>query len=153
MNEGSAARRRAARRASEPAADRGWIPIAAMAGTVAVLGLVVRVGFVDRSDYAGHFLAGAGATAMLVALVTAFAPGPRPGLVVALCLGAVALGAVCEETVFRLAAFDWVDLSFQSSGAVLACLPFLAGGGGRRSDTGFAVGAVLLIAGGSLALG
>ncbi len=151
--ESSADRRRAARQGTAPTADRGWVPVAAMAGTVALLGVVIRVAFVDRSDYTGHFLAGAGATAMLVALVTAFRPGPQPTLVVAMCLTAIALGAGCERTLFREAAFDWVDLSVQSSGAVLACLPFLDGGGPRRSDIGFLAGLVLLAVGGIIALG
>lgn len=134
---------------SAPAAEQAdaVAPILVMTGTVVALAVAINLGFAERTDYAGHFLAGAGGTALLLALVVAFAPDPRPYLVLATCLLAIGLGAIVEATVFREAAFDWVDICFQSSGAVLVAFAFLDGGGGRRSDVAFAAGAVLLFGG------
>jgi hypothetical protein len=78
-----------------------------------------------RRDYVGHYAAGYGGTlAALTAMQAALNPlryarwAPwvaLPGTIVC-----VALGAVAEATVFRLARFDEVDFCNQSIGAALA---------------------------------
>lgn len=114
---------------------------------IVVVAVLIRIAFPDRSDYTGHFLAGAGATAMLLAVVSAFARGLSPGVVVLLGLLAVGLGGGTEQTIFREAAFDWVDFALQSSGAVLVATAFLGFGDGRRSDLAFGLGFALLAGG------
>jgi hypothetical protein len=76
-----------------------------------------------RTDYAGHYLAGFGGTLAVFAVPLAWL-GP-PGSVlrwetVWVVLAAIALGAVLEATVFRVAIFDPIDFVNQSLGAVLA---------------------------------
>ncbi len=140
-------------RTSEKPADEHppVFPAVVSIATVTVLAALIVIGFPDRSDYAGHFLAGAGATATMVAIVTSFVIVQRPGLVVGLCLAAVLAGVGTEATIFREAAFDWIDFSLQSSGAVLVSIPFLAGGGGPKGDLTFVAGIVMLVAGFSYA--
>ena len=146
--ERTADRRRAARTAQtarEP--DETILGLAATAATVVLIAVLIRVAFPDRSDYAGHFLAGAGATAMMIAVVAAFTRSLGPLAVVAWALLAVALGGGTERTIFREAAFDWVDFSLQSSGALLIATAFLGFGDGRRSDLAFGIGFALLAGG------
>lgn len=85
----------------------------------------------DRSDYAGHFMAGLGGT--LIAIVGAhrlLADHPKPPsrnlLIILVCLGSIAIGTFTELTMFRLAKFDEVDYFNQNIGAVLASLSALA---------------------------
>lgn len=114
---------------------------------ISALGLGFGLLFPDRSDYLGHFLAGAGGTLLLLALVVAVAPGsPKPVLVT---VGiAIVLGVLTEATIFRLAEFDPVDLANQSLGAVLAGIALLDAET-RPASTGLAAiaGFVFLIAG------
>lgn len=84
-----------------------------------VAGAAYVAAFATRPDYPGHFLAGAGATLLLGVLVL-LVRQPHPFVVVRTVVLAVALGAVAEQTVFRLAEFDPVDLANQSLGAGLA---------------------------------
>lgn len=86
---------------------------------VPLVGAAYVMAFPARPDYPGHFLAGAGATLLLGALVV-LVGRPHPFVVVGTVLLAVGLGAVAEQTVFRLAEFDPVDLANQSLGAGLA---------------------------------
>lgn len=121
-------------------------PVVALV-VVAVLGVVYGLSFPDRTDYVGHFLAGAGGTFMLVALVAAVSPG-RPWLVLGAVVVAVMLGVFTEATIFRLAEFDPVDLANQSVGAVLAGLGLVTAE--RADDTtgaAFLGGLVLLVVG------
>lgn len=114
---------------------------------VAVLGVVYGLAFPDRTDYVGHFLAGAGGTFMLVALVAAVAPR-SPWAILGAVVAAIMLGVFTEATIFRLAEFDPVDLASQSIGAVLASLGLV--NVDRAEDTtgaAFLGGFVLLIAG------
>ena len=76
------------------------------------------VAFPQRTDYAGHFLAGAGGTALVLAAARALRGG-RPWDTLALVAACVAVGVGTEATVFRIAIFDPVDLAIQSLGAVL----------------------------------
>ena len=87
----------------------------------AVVGIALGYGllFPDRTDYLGHFLAGAGGTFWLLAFVTEVAPGSRRPVVLAVW-AAILLGVGTEATIFRLAEFDPVDLANQSLGAVVA---------------------------------
>ncbi len=121
-------------------------PAAALAA-IALLGLAYGLLFPDRTDYVGHFLAGAGGTFILVAIVVAVLPG-RPWVVVVTVACAVLLGVLAEATVFRLAEFDPVDLANQSAGAMLAGIGLLDAED-RPSSTaiGLLGGIALLIAG------
>jgi hypothetical protein len=103
---------------------RDWRrPIGAVAA-IAIAGLLFRLLLPDRSDYAGHFLAGAGGTLLLLTVV--LATGVRAAsAVVAVMLVAILLGTGTEATIFKLAQFDPVDLAVQSLGAVLACSGFV----------------------------
>lgn len=133
--------------AADPPASERLTGVAAAVATVALLAVLVVLGFPDRSDYAGHLLAGAGATAVLQAVGTFEDPDPRPYKVLTIALFAIALGIGTEATVFREAAFDPVDLSLQSSGAVLVSIPFLTGGSDRKGTAMFLAGLVLLAGG------
>lgn len=146
--ERTADRRRADRAAAvrRPARDGGTEALLLTAGTLALVTVLLRIAFVDRSDYAGHFLAGAGATTMLLAFVAAFTRSLQPLGVVLLCLIAVILGCGTEATIFREAAYDWCDFAVQSSGAVLAGTAFLAGAG-RRTDLAFGLGFAAFVGG------
>jgi hypothetical protein len=87
-------------------------------GAVALAAAAYAVAFPTRSDYAGHFLAGAGGTLLLLALAALTGRG-GPWRAVAVAAVAVALGTVAEATVFRLAELDPVDLANQSLGGLL----------------------------------
>ncbi|MBX3413255.1 MAG: hypothetical protein KF708_11245 [Pirellulales bacterium] len=96
-----------------------------------------------RSDYVGHFLAGAGATLFVLALALGAIPAihfPRVAvwMILALTLLAIAGGGVLEATIYRLAKFDEVDFCNQSLGAVMAGLGMMAlvRSGERRGATG-----------------
>ena len=92
---------------------------------VPAVAAVYVAAFPTRPDYPGHLLAGAGATLLLGVLVLVVRR-PHPFVLVGMVLLAVALGAVAEQTVFRLAEFDPVDLANQSVGAGLAGVVLLA---------------------------
>ena len=114
---------------------------------IVLLGIAYGLLFPDRTDYVGHYLAGAGATLMLLAVVVALVPG-RPLVVTAGVAVAVLLGVGTEATIFRLAEFDPVDLANQSMGAVLAGIGLYdAKRGGASTGLAFVGGCVLLIAG------
>lgn len=103
-----------------------WPRAALTLGVGAVVLAAVAYGglFPDRTDYVGHFLAGAGGTFVLLAIVVAAAPERRWPVVIAVW-AAILLGVFTEATVFRLAEFDPVDLANQSLGAVLAGVAML----------------------------
>lgn len=107
--------------------------------------VLLRLAFPDRTDYAGHFLAGAGGTALLLALVLPLRRGPWR-VVAAATIGILG-GVGTEATVFRLAEFDVVDLANQSLGAVVAAAAFLRSDGVRAAAYAAAAGAVLTVAG------
>lgn len=110
-------------------------PALAILALIVLPTLVLAAGYggllSQRSDYLGHFLAGAGGTLALVALGLAVVAVDRPrGLlplvVAALCLLAIGVGAIFESTLYRLAKFDEVDFCNQSLGAVLVSLGAIA---------------------------
>ncbi len=116
-------------------------------GAVVLVGAAYGLLFADRTDYVGHFLAGAGATYWLLAVVVEAAPERRWPVVITVWV-AVLLGVVTEATVFRLAEFDPVDLANQSLGAVLAGVGMLDARPYDRSSTvAAAAGLVLLVTG------
>lgn len=114
---------------------------------IGALGLAYGLSFPDRPDYLGHFLAGAGGTLLLLALILVAARHRTEAVLVTVGV-AIALGVVTEATVFRFAEFDPVDLANQSLGAVLAGVA-LIDAETRPASTGLAVlgGFVLLVAG------
>jgi hypothetical protein len=125
-----------------PLAWRGMAAVAA----VGVAGFVYRAAFPDRPDYAGHLLAGAGATLLLLSLVLVLA-GPGSWRVVAVVAVAVALGTLTEATIYKYAEFDPVDWANQSVGAALACLGFLDARRAAEPVLAAAAGVVVLLFG------
>lgn len=126
-----------------------WPRPALTLGVAAVVLVGVGYGllFGDRSDYLGHFLAGAGGTYWLLAVGVEAAPQRRWPVVIAVW-AAIALGVLTEATLFRLAEFDPVDLANQSLGAVLAGVGMLDARPYDRSAAFAAVaGLVFLVAG------
>ena len=121
-------------------------PLAALVAA-AVLGVAYGFLFPERSDYLGHFLAGAGGTFLLLAVVIVNASN-HPLVVVAGVASAVLLGVAMEASVFRLAVFDPVDLANQSIGALLAGIGLLdAQRGDSSPGLAFVGGFVLVVAG------
>lgn len=103
--------------------------------TTFVSGLITCAAFLyflgHRTDYVGHYSAGFGGTLLAlgigVGLVSRDIESARLSkLVWLLSMGAIALGAFFEATVFRLAVFDPIDFCNQSLGATIAALAFLA---------------------------
>jgi hypothetical protein len=81
----------------------------------------------QRSDYLGHYLAGCGGTLLLLVVTLAILPPAQyarlaPASIVLLALVAIAIGAMFESTIYRIAKFDEVDFCNQSLGAVIAGL-------------------------------
>ena len=132
-----------------------WPRPALTVSSVLVLVTAVAYGvlFPDRLDYVGHFLAGAGGTFWLLAVVVEAEPRSRWSVVVGIA-SAVLLGALAEATVFRLAEFDPVDLANQSLGAVLVGLGMLDGRPHDRSaGVAGVLGLVFLVTGFAYAFG
>jgi len=129
-------------------------PALTLALTLVVLVAVAYgVLFPDRTDYVGHFLAGAGGTLWLLAVVVESEPRSRWPVVVGV-LSAVLLGTFAEATVFKLAEFDPVDLANQSLGAVLVGLGMVDGRPHDRSaGVAGVLGLVFLVAGFGYAFG
>ena len=93
-----------------------------------------------RPDYFGHFAAGYGGSLGAMACLLAITPREHYSDDVRLytvlsCFGCIALGAVFESTVFRIAKFDEVDFCNQSLGAVLAALATLAAFSQKKPGT------------------
>lgn len=74
-----------------------------------------------RSDYLGHFLAGFGATLLLLCALVWMRKQPIGWEGIAISVIAIAIGFVTESSIFRFAFFDPVDFSNQSIGACIAC--------------------------------
>lgn len=79
----------------------------------------------DRTDYAGHFMAGFGGTLFWIMAIfhaqqdsrLKLSPGPLVTLIVPAC---IVFGTLLEATTFRLAKFDEVDYFNQNLGAIMA---------------------------------
>jgi hypothetical protein len=110
-------------------AQRWWVALGTCAVAVLVAAVAFGVGFPSRTDYLGHFLAGAGGTLLLLAPAVALSPAGSWWRVVAVVV-AILGGVITEATVFKIAIFDPVDLANQSLGAVLVGIALLDG---RRS--------------------
>ncbi|MGQ0843611.1 MAG: hypothetical protein ACT4QF_05710 [Sporichthyaceae bacterium] len=128
---------------SKPTPRKGLPGEWRMVACVALVAVLLLACFPHRADYAGHYLAGAGATLLLLGFVAAVLGEPSPGTMLFWVLVAVGLGGLCEATVFRLAAYDWADFSVQSMGAVLVAAPLLGAGGEKRQPSGRLGGAAL----------
>ena len=113
-------------------------------GAVIVTGLAYGLVFHYRTDYLGHYLAGFGATLLLLSVLLLIPIPWRPWLMVAATSAAIVIGYGTESTIFRLAIFDPVDFFNQSLGAVVATATVLG------EEVGIASAAVL--AGASLTL-
>ena len=96
-----------------------------------------------RSDYLGHYLAGVGATLMLLCALAARGKKPLGWDAVGVTFVSIALGFVTESTIFRLGLFDPVDFCNQSLGACVACGCFI-GTSPHKTDL-VRVGAVSVI--------
>lgn len=120
--------------------SRGWgLAVAACGLVVGAAAVAFGVAFPTRTDYLGHFIAGAGGTLLLLAPIVALSRAGSWWRVAGVVL-AVAGGVVTEATVFKIAIFDPVDLANQSLGAVVVGAALLDG---RRSWL-LAAGCVLL---------
>jgi hypothetical protein len=95
-----------------------WMTLGGCTAAVTITAVTFGIAFPDRTDYLGHFIAGAGGTLLLLA---PFMGLSRPGSWwrVATVVVAILGGVVTEATVFKIAIFDPVDLANQSLGAVL----------------------------------
>jgi hypothetical protein len=97
-------------------------------------GVLFEIFLGHRHDYAGHFLAGYGASLGLLMcslwlLPAAKYPAWNTAVIVPLTLVCILLGVGTELTIFRIAKFDEIDFCNQSLGAVLAGIAALAYGG------------------------
>lgn len=120
------------------------IEIAAFAG---VTGVAFLIFFPHRSDYAGHYLAGLGATLMMLGTTLWLSGRSLRWLGVALVIVAILFGVATEATVFRIAIFDPVDFSNQSIGAIAAGWLMIDVTRRRAGVTAAALGLVVLIGG------
>lgn len=122
-------------------------PLLLAAAAVAVLAITFLLGFPERTDYVGHFTAGAGGTLGLLGLVLV-RPGRRPSVVVITTIVAIFAGVGTEATIFRLAIFDPVDVANQSLGAAVVGTALTDADGSVRLGVGaLVVAAVLLVVG------
>ena len=117
------------------------LEIGAFAGAT---GAAFLIFFPDRSDYAGHYLAGLGATLMMLGLALWLMGRPLGWIAVALVVLAVSFGVATEATVFRIAIFDPIDFFNQSIGAVAAGWLMYDVTRRRCGVTGMAVGFIVL---------
>ena len=127
-----------------------------------VLGALFLGFFSPRYDYLGHFWAGYGGTLGACMVWMRIPPPERLAVrgeleVLFVCMGCIALGAVTEVTIFRIAKFDEIDFCSQSLGAVLAGISATnvltaRQAGAREFDRGLIAGIVFLRAGGCFAV-
>ena len=105
-----------------------------------------------RHDYAGHYLAGYGATLAAASLWFRILPPQRyaksslnsilPG-----CVICILLGVLTEATIFRIAKFDEIDFCNQSLGAVFASVAASTlSGCGKPSEAEIDIGLIIGIA-------
>jgi len=113
--------------------------------------LALRLALGHRPDWLGHFLAGFGASLVLILVALRLTRG-RPGTVLAATALATGLGWVAEHSVFALAGADPMDFHVQTLGAGMAGLALLMG---RAEDTpalpGLLLGASAVVVGGFFA--
>ena len=92
----------------------------------ASLALTFHLALGHRPDWLGHFLAGFGASLLLI-LAALRITGGRPGTALAATLLATGLGWLAERSVFALAGPDPMDFHAQTLGAGAAGLALLMG--------------------------
>lgn len=124
-----------------------WRGLSVAVGAVVVAAVLYGVAFPDRTDYLGHFLAGAGGTLGLLA-PTLWPRRRNPWWTVAVVAVAVLLGVGTEATVFLIARFDPVDLAQQSLGALLAGAGVVGARGTPAAAAAALVAAAVLLAAG-----
>lgn len=112
--------------AVEPGLDLGGRRLFGVLVAPAASAAAWRFFLPERPDQAGHFLAGFGGTLLLAWAVARLARGRSIGTLVA-TLFAVGLGAIAEDTLFRIGGFDPLDLFSQSLGAAEAGLALVLG--------------------------
>lgn len=92
--------------------------------TICVVAVSTAIGYRllwdDRLDYLGHYLGGFGGTLILFSLLSKRGAGRFRWNAVGIAYLAIAIGAVTEATIFRVAIFDPMDFFNQSLGAVAA---------------------------------
>jgi hypothetical protein len=120
------------------------IEIAAFA---VVTGISFLLFFPHRSDYAGHYLAGLGATLMMLGGFLWLRGRSMSWFAVVLVVLAILFGVATEATVFRIAIFDPVDFSNQSLGAIAAGLLMYDVSRRRCGVAAAALGLFVLMAG------
>ena len=113
-----------------------------------VTGVVYGAFLSYRSDYLGHYLAGIGATLLLLCVLAARTREPLGWDAFGVTLVSIALGFVAESTVFRLGLFDPVDFCNQSLGACVACACMLETRPSKNDRTGLFVFSLLLVTAG-----
>lgn len=89
-----------------------------------------------RTDLPGHYLAGFGATLMIVWLV-ALASRGRPWALVITCLACILVGHHVEKSIFPLAGYDIMDVAAQSGGALVAGAALVIGEAGHPDEDWF----------------
>ena len=101
-----------------------------------------------RTDYAGHYLAGFGATLLLLCVLGAVRRDKFKWDALVVTIIAIGLGGITESTIFRVALFDPVDFCNQSLGAVVACACILGTPRETRAIIEFGVVAAIVVVGG-----
>lgn len=112
-----------------------------------VTGATYFVSLGHRSDLLGHYLAGFGATLLLLCALAV----KRPLLswnAFAVTIASIGVGFVTETSVFRFAFFDPVDFANQSIGACVACACVLETRLDGRVVRTLAVAGIVLLTGG-----
>ena len=127
--------------------DRFLVAFIVVIVAVGIPAVAFAMAFPQRTDYLGHYLAGAGGTLLLLTVVVA-AGGRRPLVVVGVALVAVAIGVAAEATLFRLAILDPVDVANQSLGAVVVTAALISFEGSLRDAGLIAVVATLFVVAG-----
>ncbi len=118
-----------------------------------VVGAVVTAGayFIflgHRSDLLGHYLAGFGATLLLLCGLAFKARERLTWNAVTVTVVSIGIGYVTESSVFRFAFFDPVDFANQSIGACLACACVIEMLPTRRTVWTLAITGIVLVVGG-----
>lgn len=113
-----------------------------------MVGLAYAVAFAHRSDYMGHYLAGFGATLVLLSALSLRTLDNR--LVAGVVVFSVLCGVVAERTVFRSSIADPVDVGNQTVGAAFAGIAMLNRAPSRQLGVGTAALGLLMLAWGFL---
>ena len=113
-----------------------------------VTGAAYLVFLGNRSDYLGHYLAGFGATLLLLCILVWFRKDGLGWNALVVTALAIAMGFVTESSIFRFAFFDPVDFCNQSIGACVACACVLGTAPRRALLIRLGIASLVLLAGG-----